>query len=97
MLGGNGVASTRFAFLTQTRLRVGEASGWFRAGPGANGIAGSLALALMGVGHLVGISVGAAMFLGLGVGWWVLLPFLTAAHPIAGGADRKSTRLNSSH
>src|SRR3546814_1271540 len=41
----------------------------------------------MGVGHLVGISVGAAMFLGLVVGWWVLLPFLTAAHPIAGGAE----------
>ncbi|WP_119037272.1 OPT family oligopeptide transporter [Hephaestia caeni] len=83
----NGVASTLFAILTQTRLLVGEASVWFRAGPGATGIAGSLSLALMGVGHLVGISVGAAMFLGLVVGWWVLLPFLTAAHPIAGGAE----------
>ncbi|MCM8729392.1 OPT family oligopeptide transporter [Hephaestia sp. GCM10023244] len=83
----NGVASTLFAILTQTRLLVGEASVWFRAGPGATGIAGSLSLALMGVGHLVGISVGAAMFLGLVVGWWVLLPFLTATNPLPGGVE----------
>src|SRR3546814_12245786 len=84
-----GVASTLFAILTQTRLLVGEASVWFRSGPGATGIAGSLSLALMGVGHLVGISVGAAMFLGLVVGWWVLLQFLTAAHPIAGRSEER--------
>ncbi len=83
----NGIASTVFAILTQTRLLVGEASVWFRAGAGATGIAGSMSLALMGVGHLVGISVGAAMFLGLVIGWWVLLPYLTAIQPMPGGAE----------
>ena len=39
----------------------------------------------MGVGHLVGISVGMAMFLGLAIGWWVLLPILTAQMPLDGG------------
>ena len=83
----NGIASTVFAILTQTRLLVGEASIWFRTGAGATGIAGSLSLALMGVGHLVGISVGAAMFLGLVVGWWILLPYLTAIQPMTGGPE----------
>src|SRR3546814_11998138 len=60
----NGVASTLFAILTQTRLRVGEASVWFRAGPGATGSAGKLALALMGGGHLVGISERESVWVG---------------------------------
>ncbi|GGA87953.1 oligopeptide transporter, OPT family protein [Brucella endophytica] len=81
------VASTAFAVLTQTRLVVGEAAVWFRAGAGATGIDGSLSLALLGVGHLVGLSVGMAMFLGLIVGWWILLPVLTAYHPMPGGAE----------
>jgi putative OPT family oligopeptide transporter len=83
----NGLASAGFAILTQTRLVVGEAATWFRAGSGATGISGSLSLALLGVGHLVGISVGAAMGLGLVIGWWVLLPILTAHHPLPGGPE----------
>lgn len=83
----NALASAGFAILTQTRLVVAEASAWFRAGPGATGISGGLSFALMGVGHLVGISVGMAMFLGLVVGWWVLLPMLTAQNPLPGGAE----------
>ena len=41
--------------------------------------------ALIGAGHLVGISVGMAMLAGLVTGWWVLLPILTAG--IEGPAD----------
>ena len=37
-----------------------------------------LSLALIGVGHLVGLSVGMAMLVGLLIGWVVLLPMLTA-------------------
>ncbi|KQM19634.1 OPT family oligopeptide transporter [Novosphingobium sp. Leaf2] len=80
----NAVASAGFAVLTQTRLVVGEAAVWFRAGSGATGISGGLSFALLGVGHLVGLSVGMAMALGLVVGWWVLLPILTAQNPATG-------------
>ncbi len=66
---------------------VTDAALWFRAGPGATGISGSLSYALMGVGHLVGISVGMAMALGLVIGWWILLPILTAHHPLPGGPE----------
>jgi putative OPT family oligopeptide transporter len=79
------LASAGFAILTQTRLVAAEASAWFRAGAGATGISGGLSFALVGVGHLVGISVGMAMFLGLVIGWWILLPILTAQMPLEGG------------
>ena len=83
----NSLASAGFAVLTQTKLVAAEAATWFRAGAGATGISGGLSFALVGVGHLVGISVGAAMFVGLVMGWWILLPFLTAHQVIAGGAE----------
>jgi putative OPT family oligopeptide transporter len=81
------VASAGFAILTQMKLAAAEAAVWFRAGAGATGIAGGLSFALLGVGHLVGISVGLAQLLGLVTGWWVLLPILTAHHPVAGGVE----------
>ena len=81
------LVSAGFAILTQTRLVAAEASAWFRAGSGATGISGGLSFALMGVGHLVGISVGLAMFLGLAIGWWILLPVLTAQNPLPGGPE----------
>ena len=81
------LVSAGFAILTQTRLVAAEAATWFRAGAGATGISGGLSFALMGVGHLVGLSVGLAMFLGLVIGWWILLPVLTAQNPLPGGAE----------
>jgi putative OPT family oligopeptide transporter len=82
-----GLASAGFAILTQTRLVAAEAAAWFRAGAGATGVSGGLSFALMGVGHLVGISVGLAMFLGVVIGWWILLPILTAQTPLPGGVE----------
>jgi len=81
----NSLASAGFAILTQMKLAVAEASVWFRAGTGATGISGGLSFALFGVGHLVGLSVGLAQLVGLVVGWWILLPYLTAG--LAGEAE----------
>ncbi|MHC2104630.1 OPT family oligopeptide transporter [Methylobacterium sp. CM6246] len=78
----NSLASAGFAALAQTRLVLDSAALWFRVGAGATGIAGNLSLALLGVGHLVGLSVGAAMALGLAIGWAVLVPILTAQQPM---------------
>uniref|UniRef100_UPI001577362F OPT family oligopeptide transporter n=1 Tax=Sphingomonas bacterium TaxID=1895847 RepID=UPI001577362F len=79
----NALVSAGFAILTQTRLAAAEAAVWFRAGAGATGISGGLSFALIGAGHLVGLSVGLAIFLGMAIGWWVVLPILTAAAPTA--------------
>jgi putative OPT family oligopeptide transporter len=74
----NSVASAAFFALSQTRLVVDEAAVYFRVGTGATGVASSLSLALVGVGHLVGISVGMAMLVGIIVSWCILVPFLTS-------------------
>lgn len=79
-----GAVSLGFAVLTQLKLIAAEASRWFRMGGGASGIAGGFSFALLGVGHLVGLSVGMAQLLGLLTAWAVLVPLLTAGQaPLA--------------
>ncbi|WP_353204131.1 oligopeptide transporter, OPT family [Sphingomonas sp.] len=80
----NSIASAGFAIFTQTKIVTDTAATTFRVGAGATGISGSLSFALLGVGHLVGISVGAAMALGVVIGWLILVPVMTAAHPMPG-------------
>jgi putative OPT family oligopeptide transporter len=83
---GGGIASAAFAALAATRLVVDEAAVYFRIGPSATGIGSSLSLALVGAGHLVGLSVGLAMFFGVFIAWGIAVPILTALHPAAGAA-----------
>jgi putative OPT family oligopeptide transporter len=85
ILYGSGV-SALFALLTAMRLTAEEAFAWFRVGPAATGVDFGLSFALMGVGHLVGLSVGAAMMLGLVIGFGVATPFLTWFHATPGSA-----------
>ncbi|MEH3047482.1 OPT family oligopeptide transporter [Sphingomonas adhaesiva] len=78
------LASAGFAILTQTRLVAAEAATFFRIGGGATGVVGGLSFALLGAGHLIGLSAGMAILAGVAVGWWIVLPILTAASPQAG-------------
>lgn len=75
------IASAGFALATAMRLASDTATLFFRTGIGASGISFSYSLALMGAGHLVGLSVGVAMLLGILIGWAGCMPFLTAAAP----------------
>src|SRR5207237_5719013 len=50
----------------------------FRVGSGATQVSTSFSLALIGVGHLVGLAVGAAMFIGLLISWAYLVPHYTS-------------------
>jgi putative OPT family oligopeptide transporter len=77
----NAIASAAFFALSQTRLVVDEAAVYFRVGASSTGVASSLSMALFGVGHLVGISVGMAMFAGIVISWGIFVPILTAALP----------------
>jgi putative OPT family oligopeptide transporter len=76
---GQSIASAAYFALSQTRLVVDEAAVYFRVGAGSTGISSSLSMALVGVGHLVGISVGMAMLVGIVFSWGILVPMLTAA------------------
>ncbi len=85
------VASAGLAALAATRLVASEVASYVRIGNAATGIGVGLSLALVGAGHLVGLSVGAAMFTGLVIAWGVATPILTALHPAAGPAEAFAT------
>jgi putative OPT family oligopeptide transporter len=83
----NAIASAAFFALSQTRLVVDEAAVYFRVGASSTGVSSSLSMALFGVGHLVGISCGMAMFAGILIAWGVVVPTLTAALPAMDSAE----------
>ncbi len=74
------LVSAGFALLAAMRLAAEEAGGWFRVGPTATNISFSLSFALLGVGHLIGLSVGIAMLCGLVLGFGVATPVLVLLH-----------------
>jgi putative OPT family oligopeptide transporter len=97
LIVASSVAAALFTLVAKTRIFAEEAATFFRLGSGATGISGGLSFALIGAGHLVGISVGAAMLVGLVLGWWVALPILTAGLPgapdeVAGAVFRSEVR-----
>jgi putative OPT family oligopeptide transporter len=80
------VASAAFACAAAMQLVTGEFDKYFRVGGGATGIGFGLSLALVGAGHLIGLSVGLAILGGLVISWGIATPILTAMHPVAGEA-----------
>jgi putative OPT family oligopeptide transporter len=80
------IASAGFAALVAMRVFIDEIDAFFRVGNAATGMGLSLSLALVGAGHLIGLSVGLAMLFGLFVAWGIATPILTALHPVAGAA-----------
>ncbi|WP_395612090.1 OPT family oligopeptide transporter [Allosphingosinicella sp.] len=79
------VSAGLFTIVSKTRLLAEEVGYFFHAGASSTGVSGGLSYALFGAGHLVGLSVGMANFIGMVIGWWILLPILTWG--IAGPAD----------
>lgn len=71
-------ASAGMAILGAMKLAATELSTFFRVGSGGTMVGGSLSLALIGVGHLVGLSVGISMIIGLIISYGVLLPMHTS-------------------
>jgi putative OPT family oligopeptide transporter len=80
------VASAGLAILTATRIASAEVAGFFRLGAMAStGYNIAWSLALLGAGHLVGLSVGMAMLTGLVIAWAIATPILTSMQPAAEG------------
>ena len=76
------VASAGLAILTGTRIAAASISGFFRLGATASsGYDVAFSLALVGAGHLVGLSVGMAMLTGLIIAWAIAVPILTSMQP----------------
>ena len=80
------VASAGLAIVAATRVLAGEITGFIRLGATAStGYNMAWSLALLGAGHLVGLSVGMAMLVGLVIAWGIAVPILTSMEPAAAG------------
>jgi putative OPT family oligopeptide transporter len=79
------IASSGLAIATAMRLAADGARGFFKVGAtSATGYSFSFSLALMGAGHLVGISVGLAMLVGILIAWAGAVPIIAGMTPIEG-------------
>ena len=82
------LASAGLAIIAAPRVAVAELSGFLKLGTMAStGYSFAWSLALLGAGHLVGLSVGMAMLTGLLISWAVAVPWLTSITPAADGVD----------
>jgi putative OPT family oligopeptide transporter len=82
------VTSAGLAIISATRVAGATLGGFFRIGTNAStGYDFAWSLALLGAGHLVGLSVGMAMLIGLIISWGIAVPILTSMNPAAAGVD----------
>ena len=64
--------------VTFTGVAAASFATYFRLGSGVSGFSTSFSLALIGAGHLVGVSVGLAMLVGIVIAWGIGIPWLSA-------------------
>jgi putative OPT family oligopeptide transporter len=81
------LVSAGYFIIAKMRLVAEAAERSFRVGAGATGVSVSFSMALIGVGHLVGMAVGIAMIVGLVIARAWLLPWLTASTGLPPGAE----------
>lgn len=80
------IASAALAVIAATRVFAGAVTGFFSIGAAASsGYDIAWSLALLGAGHLVGLSVGIAMLVGLVIAWVIAVPILTSMQAAADG------------
>ena len=87
MIVWSSIVSAAFFLLSQTRLLVGEVAKAFKIGSGATAASTNLSMLLIGVGHLVGLAVGIAMFVGVLISWVFLVPHYTSLTPQPAGVE----------
>ena len=81
------IVSALFAFLISARAFAGEAAKFVKLpaflGGGATGVGFGMQFALLGAGHLIGLTVGLAQLFGLVLAWCIAVPILTNPDVIA--------------
>ncbi len=77
LIGGSTIVSAAYFILAKTRLVTDTAGRVFKVGTGGSAISASLSMALIGVGHLVGVAVGLAMVVGMVITWAFIVPHWT--------------------
>ena len=85
-----GIVSAGFQLVIATQLFAADVVGFFRLSRSSNASSGAdlgLSLALLAVGHLVGLWVGVAMLVGVLIAWAGAVPQLTSLLPFDASAD----------
>lgn len=77
MIATGALVSAGFALLANLKALATDIALYFRVGPAGSMFGASLSLALIGVGHLVGLAVGIAMLIGMLISYGILLPIHT--------------------
>jgi putative OPT family oligopeptide transporter len=77
LIGGSTLVAAAYFLIAKTRLLTDTAGKVFKVGTGGSAISASLSMALIGVGHLVGVAVGLAMVVGMLITWVVIVPHWT--------------------
>jgi len=81
------VVSSGYALMVAGRVFAGEAAKFFKLpaalGGGATGVGFGMQFALLGAGHLIGLTVGLAQLFGLILAWVIAVPILTSPDTIA--------------
>lgn len=72
------LAAAALQIVTFTGVAAASFATYFRLGTGVSGFSTSFSLALVGAGHLVGLSVGLAMLVGIVIAWGIGIPWLSA-------------------
>ncbi len=85
------LASAGYQLLAAMQLFAGAFGAYFRVGSSATGLGLNASLALIGAGHLIGLTVGLAILAGLVIAWGIAMPILTAMHPMPGFAADVAT------
>ncbi|MBW8744127.1 MAG: oligopeptide transporter, OPT family [Sphingomonas sp.] len=70
------LVSAFYSALAATQIASAEVTKWFRVGPTGTGVDASMSFALIGAGHLVGLTVGLAIMWGLVLGFGIVTPLL---------------------
>lgn len=86
-----GILSAVMALLAAMKAAASEVATYFKLGSGATTLGTSLSLALVGVGHLVGLAVGIAMLVGVVISYLILLPILTGGEALSDPATIMDT------
>jgi putative OPT family oligopeptide transporter len=84
------IASAGFQVVVATQVFASDVLGYFRLSRSSNAASGAdvgLSLALLAVGHLVGLWVGIAMLAGVLISWAGAVPYLTSLLPFDAAAD----------
>ena len=94
------LVAAAYGVLVFVRVLLDDVGRFARFGASATGIDIGLQFALIGVGHLVGVTVGVAMLAGIVLSWGILVPIMTSHHAaladvaaFANGVWRREVRL----